>query len=135
MLVSDAPSVLDDLRAVLDDGENDLTELADGPLVRDEVAIDPPDLVISDLQVGQMGGVAICYDLRLEASAGRAEPVPVLLLLDRRADVFIATEAGADGYLVKPIDSLRLRRAVTALLDGGTYYDDSYKPVTLARRS
>ena len=47
--------------------------------------------------------------------------MPVLMLLDRRPDVFLARRSGAEGWLVKPLDPLRLRRAVTALLDGGTY--------------
>jgi DNA-binding NarL/FixJ family response regulator len=58
----------------------------------------------------------------------------VLILLDRRADVFIAKECDAEGWLVKPLDPLRLRKAAAALLDGGTYFDESYKPVTLAHQ-
>ena len=46
------------------------------------------------------------------------------MLLDRRPDVFLARRSGAEGWLVKPLDPLRLRRADAALLDGGTYYDD-----------
>ena len=78
---------------------------------------------------GSMGGAAICYDLRLEESGDRQYHVPVLILLDRRADVFIAKHSGAEGWLVKPLDPLRLRRATAALLGGGTYFDDSYQPV------
>ena len=51
------------------------------------------------------------------------------MLLDRRPDVFLARRSGAEGWLVKPLDPLRLRRAAAALLDGGTYVDDSYQPV------
>ena len=36
---------------------------------------------------------------------------------------------GAEGFLVKPLDPLRLRRAAAALMDGGAYADDSYQPV------
>ena len=41
---------------------------------------------------------------------------------------------GAEGWVVKPLDPIRLRRAVTALLDGGTYYDESYRPLSVVRR-
>jgi DNA-binding NarL/FixJ family response regulator len=51
------------------------------------------------------------------------------MLLDRRPDVFLAKRSGAEGWLVKPLDPLRLRRATAALLGGGTYFDDSYQPV------
>ena len=51
------------------------------------------------------------------------------MLLDRRPDVFLARRSGAEGWLVKPLDPLRLRRAARALLAGGTYHDESYQPV------
>ena len=90
-----------------------------------------PELVIVDLQIGNMGGMAACMDLRLEESAERIAHVPVLMLLDRRPDVFLARRAGAEGWLVKPLDPIRLRKAIQALLDGGTYHDESFRPATV----
>jgi uncharacterized protein (DUF2384 family) len=43
------------------------------------------------------------------------------MLLDRTADVFLARQAEADGWLVKPLDALRVRRAADQILAGGTY--------------
>lgn len=134
VIVADASTVLAEVRSALEDDDTSTRELRSGLAVRDEVAADPPDLLITDLQVGSMGGAAICYDLRLEESGGRQEHVPVLILLDRRADVFVARHSGAEGWLVKPLDPIRLRRAAAALLDGGTYHDESYKPAPLAVR-
>ena len=132
LLVSDSPSVIDDLRAALEDGETEIFEVETGQAVREAVEDDPPDLVVTDLQVGEMGGMAICLDLRLEESGGRIPHVPVIMLLDRRADVFLAKCAGAEGWLVKPLDPIRVRRAARAVLDGSTFHDDSYKPLSLA---
>jgi DNA-binding NarL/FixJ family response regulator len=134
LLVADAQVVLDELRSVVDDGVNEIDELRSGEAVREYAAADPPDLVIADSQVQNMGGFAICSDLKLEESGGRIPPVPVLILLDRRADVFLARRCLAEGFLVKPLDPIRLERAVAAILDGGTYADESYKPVTVAVR-
>jgi DNA-binding response OmpR family regulator len=134
LIVADAPTVLAEVRSALEDEDTDIRELRVGAQVRGAVEDDPPDLLITDLQVGSMGGVAICHDLRLEESGERQIHVPVLILLDRRADVFIAKECDAEGWLVKPLDPLRLRKAAAALLDGGTYFDESYKPVTLANQ-
>jgi DNA-binding NarL/FixJ family response regulator len=132
VIVSDATSVLSEVEAVVDDGENEIIELRAGGLVRQRVRMDPPDLVITDCQVQSMGGLAIALDLKLEESGGRLPHVPVLILLDRRADVFLAKRSAAEGYLVKPLDPIRLRRAVEALLDGGTFHDDSYRPLSIA---
>ena len=85
---------------------------------------EPPDLVILDLQIGNMGGVAACLDLRLESDVERLPRVPVLILLDRAADVFLARQADADGWLVKPLDPFRLRRAAELLLAGETMYEE-----------
>lgn len=132
LIVADAATVLAEVRSALENDDTDIREVRSGAAVRDEVEAEPPDLLITDLQVGSMGGAAICYDLRLEESGDRQYHVPVLILLDRRADVFIAKHAGAEGWLVKPLDPLRLRKAAAALLEGGTYHDESYKPVSLA---
>ena len=59
--------------------------------------------------------------IRQEEGSDRIEPRPVALLLDRAADVFLAQEARADGWLIKPLDSLRLRRLTKALLSGEEY--------------
>ncbi len=37
------------------------------------------------------------------------QPVPIVLLLDRRADAFLAKRAGANGWLVKPFTVQDLR--------------------------
>lgn len=132
ILVSDARTVLNDLAAVLDDGTNEIVELSAGTDVRRAVTDDPPDLLIADCQIRNMGGIAVCHDLKLEESGGRIPHVPVLVLLDRRADVFLAKRCGAEGYLVKPYDPVRLGRAVDALLAGGTYYDATYTPAPVS---
>jgi DNA-binding response OmpR family regulator len=79
--------------------------------------------VVLDLQIGNMGGMATCMALHLEAGAGRLPRVPVLMLLDREADVFLARRSDADGWLIKPVDSMRLRKAATALLEGGSFHE------------
>ena len=131
LIVSDSESVLEELRSALEDDETDIRELHAGEDVRLAVEEDPPDLLITDMQVGNMGGMAICLDLHLEESGGRIPHVPVVILLDRRADVFLARRSASEGWLVKPLDAIRIRRAARAVLDGGTFHDESYKPLPL----
>ena len=131
LIVSDAASVRDDVRAVLEDADVVVRELTRGSEVRDAVGERAPDLAVLDLQIGKMGGMATCLDLRLEEGAGRLPHVPVLMLLDRRADVFLARRSLAEGWIVKPFDPMRLARAVAAVLAGGTYEDPTYKPATV----
>ncbi|MGI8792352.1 MAG: response regulator [Acidimicrobiales bacterium] len=132
LIVSDSPEVRAEIRSVLDVKVDVVREMTSGPDAIASCRERLPDLVVSDMQVGSMGGMAICLELRLEESGGRLGEVPVLLVVDRRPDVFLARRAEAEGWLVKPLDPIRLRRAIAALLDDGIYEDDSYRPATSA---
>lgn len=131
VVASDEAWVRDEVRSVLS-GHADLEvhEVTSGTAVLPAVLEYEPELVIVDLQIGNMGGMAACMELRLEESADRIDHVPVLMLLDRRPDVFLARRAGAEGWLVKPLDPIRLRKAIAALLDGGTFHDLAHRPAS-----
>jgi DNA-binding response OmpR family regulator len=129
VVASDAPSVRADVVAVVDGPGTEIIEVDSGQAVAPAVDEHEPDLVIVDLQMGSMGGMAVCLELRLEESYGNLPHVPVLMLLDRRPDVFLAKRSGAEGWIVKPLDPIRLRKATTALIDGETFHDESFQPV------
>ena len=131
MVASDAPSVRAEVASVIGGPDFEILEASSGPEVLELVKDTDGDLdlVIVDMQMGNMGGMAVCLELRLQESYDVIDHIPVLMLLDRRPDVFLARRSGAEGWLVKPLDALRLRRAVRALDAGGTYTDDSYQPV------
>lgn len=127
LVAADASYIHDEVRATLA-GEHEIVPVGGGRSVRQMVVDRQIDLAILDMQMGSMGGIAATFDLHLEESGGRAEHVPVLLLLDRRADVFLARRAEVEGFLVKPISPLKLRKAVREILAGRGYEDDSYTP-------
>ncbi|HEV7888208.1 MAG TPA: response regulator [Acidimicrobiales bacterium] len=133
LIASDESWVREEVRSVLS-GRTDMRvqEVASGADAVAAAHAQRPDLLVLDLQIGNMGGMATCLELRLDESAGRVEHVPVLMLLDRRADVFLARRSEAEGFLVKPLDPIRLRRAITAVLEGGTYEDPAYRPAVSA---
>jgi len=93
-------------------GDYEVVRLYAGADVVDAIHLHDPAVVILDLQIGNMGGVAACLEIRLESKAERIPEQNVFLLLDRKADVFLAQEAEADGWVVKPIDPLGLRHLV-----------------------
>ena len=116
IVAADGAWIRNQVRTALAAADLEIIELDRGQAVRDEVAARDPDLVILDLQIANMGGIAVAIDLHLEASAGRVPTVPILLLLDREHDRFLAKRAAADAELVKPIDPGTLRRTVKGLL-------------------
>ena len=93
------------------------------------IADDPPDLAILDMQIGSMGGIAICLEMRLEESYGHLPHIPVLMLLDRRADVFLTRRVHAEGWILKPLEPIRIKKAAETVLDGRTFYDHRFTPV------
>jgi DNA-binding response OmpR family regulator len=132
LVVSDSSNVREEVIASLPDAGITVRELNHGADVLPAVLEKTPDLIILDQQIGRMGGMATALDLHLEAGGGRAPQVPILQLLDRRADVFLARRSEVEGWVVKPIDPLRLGRAISTLLAGGTYEDTAYLPPTVA---
>lgn len=118
LIATDAQWVVDEVVAALGSPSTSFQVVTNGRKVADVVAERTPDIAVLDLQVGTMGGMAITMELRLEASAGVLPHVPVLMLLDRDVDVHMARRSGADGWIVKPLDALRLRRAVDAAMNG-----------------
>jgi DNA-binding response OmpR family regulator len=118
LIATDADAVFAEVEAALADESTSVLRVRSGQEVAGAVAASTPDLVVLDLQIGNMGGIAACLHLRHEAGADRLPEVPVLMLLDRQADVFLAKRSGADGWVVKPLDAFTLRRAATAIIDG-----------------
>jgi DNA-binding response OmpR family regulator len=132
LIATDSAAVYDEISSVVAGPGTEIRWVRSGAAVRDEINRRPADLAIVDMQIGTMGGVAVALDLRLEADAGRLIGCPVLLVLDRRPDVFLARRSGADGWIVKPLDPIRLRRATTAMLAGRPWHDTSFTPDPVA---
>lgn len=116
LLATDADWVVEEVAAALAAPELTFRVVRSGQDVRPAVEASAPDLVILDFQIGNMGGMATCLDLRLESGMGRLPRVPVLMLADREADAFLARRSEADAWLVKPLNPLLLRRTAQELL-------------------
>jgi DNA-binding response OmpR family regulator len=116
LVAADAQWVRDLVKSACTASGQTVIEVTRGQDVRDLVGERSPELVILDMQIANMGGLAVAIDLRLEGAAGRIPDVSILLLLDREADRFLAKRVDADAELVKPVDPGTLRRTVDRLL-------------------
>jgi CheY-like chemotaxis protein len=123
LIAADADWIVEDVRSALEGPDVTFTVCRAGRDVAPAAARQHPDLAVLDLQIGNMGGMAACMSLRLDESARRLPHIRVLMLLDRAADLHLARRADADGWLIKPLDSLRLSRAATTVLAGGHIYE------------
>ena len=121
LLATDADWVIDEVSAAVGGPETTIVVCRDGRDVAPYVAHRAPDIAVLDLQSGSMGGMAVAMDLRLDESGGRIPHVPILILLDRDADIHLAKRSGADGWLVKPLDPIRLTKAISEVAKGLSY--------------
>lgn len=123
LLATDADWIVDEVTAALGGPDTTFTVVRNGRLVSKVAGEREPDLVITDLQVGTMGGFAIALALRNDESVDVLPHLPIVMLLDREADVYIAQRSDAEAWVIKPLDALRLRRAMNAALAGETYHE------------
>ncbi|ESA38339.1 response regulator with -like receiver domain protein and winged-helix dna-binding domain protein [Leptolyngbya sp. Heron Island J] len=70
------------------------------------------DLLILDWMLPIVSGVSLCQQYR---ALGKASPVLMLTAKDTTADKVVGLDAGADDYLVKPVDIPELLARVRAL--------------------
>jgi DNA-binding response OmpR family regulator len=74
----------------------------------------PYDLIVLDLMLPGLDGLALCRKLRVEAK--RDTPLLMLTARDTVDDKIVGLEAGADDYLVKPFEIRELEARIRTLL-------------------
>jgi DNA-binding response OmpR family regulator len=110
LLIADSTWVVNDIQASLSRGNWRIDLLGDPVSASARVEEIRPDVVIVDLQVRNMGGMAVVRDIRATVAP---EKMPrLVILLDRTVDGFLAKRAGADAWVVKPFTDHDLRTAL-----------------------
>jgi signal transduction histidine kinase len=115
LVVEDDPNVRDMLSLLL--GTRWSVRATGDPVAAlNVVRQSPPDLVISDLRMPGMDGIALLRRLREEAAT---RDVPVILVSGRAGEqeTIAGLEAGADDFLVKPFSARELLVRVQSRLE------------------
>ncbi len=89
---------------------------ADGAGALVSIERSSPDLVVLDVTMPGLDGLAVCRRLR---DKGLAMPVLLLTARDALVDRVAGLDAGADDYVVKPFETVELLARVRALLRRG----------------
>jgi DNA-binding NarL/FixJ family response regulator len=105
-------------------------EAANGAEAIDKVATLRPDVVLMDLHMPVLDGIAATRRLRVEQRDTR---VLALTTFDDDEDVFAALRAGAVGYLLKDVTSDRLVEALLAAARGESVLQPSVAARVVAR--
>lgn len=98
LVIDDEPQILRALRTILTEKQFRVTTASQGEEGLTLAAATPPDLVILDLGLPDMNGIAVCARLREWTQT----PIIVLSVRDNERDKVAALDRGADDYLTKP---------------------------------
>lgn len=80
----------------------------------EQMETDVPSVVVIDLHTGSAGGFALAKDM---GQSSRLSSVPVMMLLDRDQDRWLAQQAGVKLIRTKPIDTSDLVADALSLLN------------------
>ena len=114
LIVDDDPLVRKMLERSLGGAGHTVVPAADGREARERIAVEPIDLVITDIDMPEVDGLQIIASLRREKIA-----VPILALSARSgrdSRLNMATAFGADRALMKPFDLRQLLDTVEELV-------------------
>ena len=121
LVVDDEPEIRHVLTAILSDRGLQVRDAADGERALEVLKAWTPDLIITDLSMPRMGGIALCREVRRNSSI----PIIVLSVRNEEALKVEALETGADDYITKPFGTDELLARLKAALRRATPTDSS----------
>jgi DNA-binding NarL/FixJ family response regulator len=131
-LVDDQAIVRAGLARILSpsDGFEVIAECADGRQAVEELPAARPDVILMDIRMPNLDGIAATAQLRVAP-----DPAPVLVLTTFGEDEVLwgAVEAGAAGFVLKDSSAEELIAAVRAVAGGGAWFDPGVAPRVLDR--
>jgi len=112
LVVDDDPTVREVVLRYLSRDGHRVIESSTGPHGLAAFRAEHPDLVVLDLMLPGLDGLAVCESIRAESA------VPVIMLTARgdESDRVVGLEHGADDYLVKPFSPRELALRVASVL-------------------
>jgi OmpR-family two-component system manganese-sensing response regulator len=112
LIVEDDPKQLMPLQTVLSQAGHSVDGVKDGETAQWLLSEKEYDLLILDWMLPHISGVNLCRQYR---AAGKTAPILMITARDTTPEKVTGLDAGADDYLVKPIDLVEFMARVRAL--------------------
>ena len=116
LLVEDDINLAETLAEAIADQRYMVDIALDGESALDNVRTFEYNLLLLDVMLPDFNGIELCQRLR---SQGKQMPILMITALDTISDKITGLDAGADDYIVKPIDLGELFARIRALLRRG----------------
>jgi len=115
LIVEDEPDIAELIKFHCEREGCEAKVVGSGKAALDVVKREPPDLLILDLMLPDVGGIEICRRVKQWAET-RDVPVVMVTAKGEESDVVAGLEIGADDYVVKPFSPRVLMARVRAVL-------------------
>ncbi|MFP4451774.1 MAG: response regulator [Desulfobacterales bacterium] len=119
IIIDDEPTTRSFLENILRKRGFQTWQAENGRVAINEIHSAPPDLIISDVVMPELGGFELCTRLR-ESPATADIPFIFLSVKGDPADQLKGLRMGADEYLVKPFKAAEILKAVEKVMEKST---------------
>ncbi len=116
LIVDDEPFNVDYLEQELEDLDCVTASANNGLEALDQVAVEPPDIILLDIMMPEMDGFEVLAHLQADEHL-RHIPVIVISALDDMGSIVRGIELGAEDYLPKPFDPVLLKARISASVE------------------
>ena len=115
LVVDDDADMRSYIRQLLEDADYEIETAADGESALERCEARPPDLILADVIMPRMSGIALMSALRADKRTAR---LPIILLSARAAEDFRieGVRSDADDYVMKPFHARELVARVDAVM-------------------
>ena len=115
LVVDDEPNILLSLRYLMSRNGYEVCTASDGEAALEEMARAVPDLVLLDVMMPKLDGLALCKKIRANP-AWAGTRIVMLTARDRDSERRTGLAFGADDYITKPFSTKEVLARVAALL-------------------
>jgi DNA-binding response OmpR family regulator len=115
LIVEDSRTQAEYLRAILEKEGYPIALAMNGREALEQVAIDRPMMVLTDIVMPEMDGYELCKRIKQDK---KSSEIPVILVtqLFNPEDVIKGLAAGADDFIIKPFEPAHIRSRISTIL-------------------
>ena len=122
LVVEDSRTQAEYLRHILENEGYQVALAANGKAALEQIRLDRPTIVLTDIIMPEMDGYALCRAIRQNENMAQIPVILVTQLFDP-ADMMKGLEAGADNIIIKPFEPEHVISRITSTLESLEHRD------------